>query len=86
MPGVFVKCPLCEHAFDSSQTFSWAPDEEGHPTVETIFCPECYASTAPAFSCDRCPGRISNTEYTCDREEECSACLSFKFDDFKEVL
>jgi hypothetical protein len=28
-----VKCPTCEHVFDSDETFSWDIDDAGHPTI-----------------------------------------------------
>jgi hypothetical protein len=38
-------CPGCKKEFDHSETFSWGPDSDGHPTVEQLFCPHCGAST-----------------------------------------
>jgi hypothetical protein len=42
-----VRCPspTCKHVFDSAETFSWKLDFDGHPTVEHLYCPKCWAGT-----------------------------------------
>ncbi len=78
-----TKCPLCGHIFDSKETFGWAPDMDGHPTVESISCPKCFVGTEPRMSCDWCPVGSAGK---CDREEECPCCVSFSFDQFEEII
>jgi hypothetical protein len=74
---VIVKCPNCGHEFDMNEYFCWTPDEDGDPTIESLYCPKCNIGTEPLFSCDRCPNVLK-----CELEEECAPCMSVDFDDF----
>lgn len=44
-----VRCPnlKCGFIFNSYETFWWASDKDGFPTIESISCPKCKSSTQP---------------------------------------
>jgi hypothetical protein len=76
-----VKCPNCGHIFDSNAdgVFWWSADENGHPTVENIRCPECNAGTEPLWRCEYCPAGIAKK---CTLEDMCPPCNVWSFDSF----
>ena len=74
-----VVCPNCNNKFPHDETFSWGIDENGHPTIEQLYCPHCGIGTTPVFSCSMCP-----LERSCSLEEECPPCGAVvNYKDFK---
>lgn len=41
---VLTKCPCCNHIDDNDLFFSWGADDNGHPTIEKMWCPKCDAT------------------------------------------
>lgn len=76
----FVRCPKCGKEFDSRETFGWAPDLYGDPTIESIYCPHCDAGTSPKKTCFDCEERD-----TCTLEESCEDTETFAFEEFKPI-
>ena len=73
------KCPNCKHEFDGEEEFGWVADSYGDPCEESIYCPECGASTQQKFTCEMCHVQ------DCKLEEECSPCESWRYESFVKV-
>ena len=80
-----TRCPNCKAEFVHDDAFAWGIDEQGHPTIENIWCPACGISNTPLWDCDRCPLR-HNCELL-EKDEMCKCCdMYVDYSDFEEIV
>lgn len=74
-------CPECGRGTIDASALSWAPDHDGHPTEEVLFCLKCGASNQYESPCKHC-----DNSGVCEKIEECAPLRPFHtMDEFEKT-